>query len=193
MREKKEITEEDFSRLLDWLAPARDEAAQKYEEIRGGLIKFFNFRGCSEAETLTDETINRVAVKIGEVEFDGKVKQSTYFYSFASRIYLEDLRKRKRIADRTKEIAERFKENVKTEQTNIRGSVCLEKCLKKHPPQERELFLRYYGCEKSERAAERKKLADEQGINIENLHTKISRLRNTIRVCLKKCLNDVKL
>ena len=45
MRTNTEITQEDLVRLLRWLAPDEEEAAQKYEEIRKGLIKFFHFRG----------------------------------------------------------------------------------------------------------------------------------------------------
>ena len=47
--------------LLEWLDPNLDLAGEKYEEIRRGLIKIFGYRGCSDAEGLADETINRVA------------------------------------------------------------------------------------------------------------------------------------
>ena len=193
MRTKTEITQEDLARLLGWLAPDEETAAQKYEEIRKGLIKFFHFRGCADSETLADETFNRVAVKIAGVEFDGNVKQITYFYSFASKIYLEDLTERKKIAAKSKQIASKFEKQVKPEKTNSPGSVCLDKCLTKHPPQERQILLRYYSFGKNEKTEMRKKLADEQGINLEYLHTKISRLRKTVGECLRKCLNETKL
>jgi DNA-directed RNA polymerase specialized sigma24 family protein len=192
MRTKTEITQEDLARLLGWLAPDEDEAAQKYEEIRKGLIKFFYFRGCADPETLADETFNRVSVKIAAVEFDGNVKQITYFYSFASKIFLEDLTERKKIAAKSKQIVLKFEKKDKLDKPNNPGSVCLETCLKKHPPQERQILLRYYSFRKNEKTEMRKKLADEQGINLEYLHTKISRLRKTVGDCLRKCLNEVK-
>lgn len=193
MRTKTEITQEDLVRLLGWLAPDEEAAAQKYEEIRKGLIKFFYFRGCPDSESLADETINRVSVKIAAVEFDGNVKQITYFYSFASKIYLEDLTERKKIAAKSKQIASKFEKKDKLNKTSSPGAVCLEKCLTKHPPQERQILLKYYSFGKNEKAEMRKKLADDQGINLEYLHTKISRLRKTVGDCLRKCLNEIKL
>ena len=64
MKKHSEITQKDFEGLLDWLAPDREEAGKKYEEIRDGLIRFFRFKGCNDPEFLADETINRVASKI---------------------------------------------------------------------------------------------------------------------------------
>ncbi len=193
MRTKTEITQEDLVRLLGWFSPDAEDAGQKYEEIRKGLIKFFYFRGCPESETLADETINRVAVKIALVEFDGNVKQSTYFYSFAANIYLEDLTERKNIAAKSKQIAAKFEKDDNPDKKNSQSSVCLEKCLAKHPPQERQLLLKYYSFGKNEKAEMRKKMADDEGINLEYLHTKISRLRKTVGICLRKCLNEIKL
>jgi len=193
MRTKTEITQEDFERLLGWFSPDAEAAGRKYEEIRSGLIKFFYFRGCMDSEALADETINRVAVKIATVEFDGNVKQITYFYSFAANIYLEDLTERKKIAAKSKQIAEKFENGEKADETNIQGTVCLEKCLSEHPPQERQILLKYYSFGKNEKAEMRKKLAGELGISLEYLHTKVSRLRKAVGVCLKKCLNEIKL
>jgi len=193
MRIKTEITQEDLARLLGWFSSDTEKAGQKYEEIRKGLIKFFYYRGCADSETLADETINRVAIKIGVVEFDGNVKQITYFYSFAAKIYLEDLTERKKIADKSKQIAEKIENKEKSDKTNNSGSVCLEKCLAKHPPQERRILLKYYSFGKNEKAEMRKEMADEQGITLEYLHTKISRLRKIVGICLRKCLNEIKL
>ncbi len=193
MRTKTEITQEDLTRLLGWFSPDAEEAGRKYEEIRQGLIRYFSFRGCLDPETLADETINRVAVKIATVEFDGKVKKITYFYSFAANIYLEDLTQRKKIAAKSKQIAAKFEKKVQSDRTNNPGSVCLEKCLAKHPPQERQILLKYYSYGKNEKVAMRKNMADEQEISLEYLHTKISRLRKTVGICLKKCLNEIKL
>ena len=52
------LTQESFDALLNWLDPRREEAGQKYEDIRLRLIKIFTCRGCLEPEDLADETIN---------------------------------------------------------------------------------------------------------------------------------------
>ena len=54
------LTQEDFDRLLRWLDANLEAAGKEYEAIRQRLIKIFARRGCSEAEDLADETINRV-------------------------------------------------------------------------------------------------------------------------------------
>ena len=54
------LSQEAFDRLLAWLDPDRDRAGERYEEIRRKLIGIFLRRGCSTAEDLTDEAINRV-------------------------------------------------------------------------------------------------------------------------------------
>jgi hypothetical protein len=61
------LSQEAFDSLLEWLDSDREQAAMKYEDIRKRLIKIFTGRGCAEAEDLTDETINRVISKLGEL------------------------------------------------------------------------------------------------------------------------------
>jgi DNA-directed RNA polymerase specialized sigma24 family protein len=166
MRKNSEITPKDFNGLLARLSPDAEEAGEKYEQIRKGLIKYFYYRGALDPESLTDETINRVAAKLPEAPRDEKFVLANYFYSFAANIFLEDYRKRKKIE-----------------------GACMKKCLAGRAPEESELLLKYYGFEKGDRNVRRKMLAAQQGISIELLHTKVSRLRKALRDCLKKCLN----
>lgn len=97
MRKKIEISPKDFSGLLEFLSPDADEAAKKYEEIRERLIKYFYFRGCFDPESLADEAINRITVKLPAESFGGTGAFAGYIYSFASNIYREELRQRKKI------------------------------------------------------------------------------------------------
>ncbi len=187
MRKKTEITQEDFDGLLGWLASDAEEAGRKYETVRAGLINYFYYRGCADAEDLADETINRVATKINGTKFDENFKVNSYFYSFASKIYLEDYKQRKRFVSEPEDLAV-----LPPEEEYNPGAACLEDCLSKHPPEERSLLIKYYGFGKSERAEQRKRLAAEQKINILFLHTKISRLKKVLRECLRKCLDGKK-
>ncbi|HEY8459133.1 MAG TPA: hypothetical protein VIM99_02065, partial [Blastocatellia bacterium] len=63
-----EFTPEAFERFLNWLNPDREKAGQKYEDIRAGLIGYFNFRGCSGTEDLADETINRAIRQLPSIQ-----------------------------------------------------------------------------------------------------------------------------
>jgi DNA-directed RNA polymerase specialized sigma24 family protein len=194
MKEKPQITQEDFNNLLGWFSADADEAGRKYEEIRRGLIRFFRFRGCSEAEDLTDETINRIAQKFENLKFDENIKTITYFYSFASKIYLEDYSKRKRNDSKTKQIELLIEEKIKSIEPEKSPALdCLEGCLDKEPVEMRNLLLEYYSLEKSEKMQLRKKLAEEQNINMQLLHTRIYRMRNILRDCIKNCLAKKKL
>jgi DNA-directed RNA polymerase specialized sigma24 family protein len=188
MHEKTEITREDLVGLLGRLADDANEAAKKYEEVRRGLINFFLFRGCSDSEYLADETITRVAAKLQVIETDEKFKFDDYFYSFANRIYLEEYRKRKKfvpVYDITGMTA--------PEKESDSDVFCMQKCLAKHPPDERTLLIKYYNFEKSGRAERRRRLAAELETDITSLQTKISRLRKILRECLKICLDKKKL
>ena len=187
MRKKTEITQEDFDGLLGWLASDAEEAGKKYEQIREGLVNYFYYRGCLDAEGLADETINRVAAKLPGAHFDENFKFASYFYSFAAKIYLEDYKKRKKFVSEYEDL--KF---LPPEEESNPGLICLESCLAKHPPEERALLIKYYGFGKSERAEQRKLLAAQNKINILFLHTKISRLKKILRVCLKNCLDEKK-
>src|SRR4029434_1975050 len=62
------LTPEAFDSLLAAFDPNRESAAQKYLEIRGNLVRFFEWRGCPFPEDHADETFNRVARKIADGE-----------------------------------------------------------------------------------------------------------------------------
>ena len=81
MKKNWELSQEVFDALLAWLDSDREQAALKYEKIRGGLIKIFTGRACVEPEDLADETINRVAHKLKEIEKDFSGDPALYFLS----------------------------------------------------------------------------------------------------------------
>src|SRR6185503_11175891 len=61
-------TPEAFDKLLALFSFDRDEAGKIYEELRIRLIRFFEWRGCGSADTLADQTFDRVMRKIDEGE-----------------------------------------------------------------------------------------------------------------------------
>src|SRR5262249_60796897 len=67
-RKEWELTSEAFSKLLAELSPDSEAAGEKYEELRGQLIKFFEWRGSLFPDQHADEALNRVARKIDEGE-----------------------------------------------------------------------------------------------------------------------------
>ena len=190
MKQDSQITQELFDALLEWLSPDRDMAGRKYEEIRKGLVRFFLFRGCDEPDTLADETINRVAKKLSSFNFEKNVQTITYFYSFASNIYLEDVARRKK-----RVVLDDIERNLAgvtihpAHRAQDAKLQCLEECLRQRPESERALVIRYYAGEKAEKFEIRKAIASELCLNLGALHTKVHRVRALLRKCIELCLN----
>jgi DNA-directed RNA polymerase specialized sigma24 family protein len=174
------LGQESFEKLLTWLDSNREEAAAKYEGIRGRLIKYFTCNGCGDqAEDLGDETLDRVAKKLERNEipepFTGN--KALYFLAFAKNIRLENIRKPQTpppppvIPDTTEE-----------------ESDCLEKCAPILASEDRWLAIEYYRFEKSTKVDHHKKLAEKFGLTMPGLRTRIRRIRERLRPCIEECL-----
>ncbi len=63
-----DLTADGFETLLERLGEDKTQAAEKYEELRLKLIKYFVWRGVSNlfADNLADETLDRLAKKLAE-------------------------------------------------------------------------------------------------------------------------------
>ena len=176
------LTQARFDSMLKWLDPDRDAAATKYEAIRRRLTMIFEARGCAEAEDLADETINRVASRLGALgEYRGE--PARYFYGVANKVHLEYIRR----ASSTRAKSE--PEAVVSDEFKHRF-VCLERCLEKLPAQNRDLILKYYQQEKRGNLEARKVLAEQMGIHANALRIRAQRIRVSLQNCVSKCLKQ---
>ena len=173
------LTQESFDALLDWLDPQREQAGQKYEDIRSSLIKIFTSRGCFEPEDLADETINRVTRKLKQIEADFTGDPARYFYGVANKVHLEYLRRKPvqlpPVLPLTSDEVEREFE-------------CLERCMDQLTPENRQLVLQYYQEEKKARIDHRKLLAGKLGIAVNALRIRVCRIRASLQECVQACL-----
>jgi RNA polymerase sigma factor (sigma-70 family) len=177
------LTQEAFDALLAWLDPNRDAAAQKYESIRTRLIKIFSCRGCLEAEDLADETINRVTSKLADIQASFTGDPARYFYAVAKKILLEYSRRRP--APSLPEPTIDFEEfDAESEYE------CLDRCIGKLTPENRDLVLSYYQEEKHAKIAHRKQLAASLGIAVNALRIRAHRIRTELEQCVKQCLQE---
>lgn len=183
------LAKADFENLLSWLSTDREQAGVKYEEIRKGLINFFRYRGCSDPETLADETINRVATKVSGFDLSNQLKTITYFYGFASKVYLESisLTKKKEVQLEPNLILRHWKEKDADVDVDKEYD-CLESCLAKLPTDERAMIVLYYSEVKSAKFELRKKIARDINSKPGALHTKVHRIRNTLKKCIEACI-----
>ena len=175
------MSHESFEALLCWLDPDREQAAEKYEQIRTGLINFFTGRGHCEAEDLADETINRVISRLHEVSNQVTGERSRYFFGVARKVQLEYLRRK----------IPRNPPESTTDSGRVENEYrCLEECIAKLSRENRELVLRYYEADGREKIEQRKRLAKELGIAPNALRIRAYRIRTALQKCLEQCVED---
>jgi DNA-directed RNA polymerase specialized sigma24 family protein len=176
---------DDFERFLTWLNPDREQAGQKYEDIRRKLIRFFICRGCGvDSEELTDETIDRVVKKIQNIADSYVGDPLLYCVGVARNVFREWLEKQLRIrslrppppADSTEE-----KEQL---------DLCLQRCMKELTFENQDLILKYYTGDKKEKIENRKQLAEKFKIAPNALRIRAHRIRTQLRNCVEKCLAE---
>lgn len=165
-----DINQESFDALLNWLSPDRDEAGQKYEIIRRGLIRILQSHGVSNAESWADETINRVAQKV-PASFEGEPIR--YFFAFARNIIHE--------AKREREIpTEEFTECVTNSEERSDVYECLVKCINSLPEENRQLILDYYVYSGHYKIEVHKEIAEELGISKGALRNRAFQIRTRL-------------
>jgi len=180
MKKEWVLTKESFDALLAWLDTNPDSAALKYEKIRTRLIKMFACRGCLEPEDLADETIDRVARRLNDIEQTYAGEPVRYFYGVAKKIQLEHGRPKPSpqppVCDE-----ESDRDELEYE--------CLEHCMQKLLPEHRELVLQYYYEELGAKIVHRKQLAEQLGIAVNALRIRVYRIRASLVECIQQCMD----
>jgi RNA polymerase sigma factor (sigma-70 family) len=188
------LTEEAFSKLLEFLDPDRERAGEKYEDLRRTLVRFFEWRGTPAPEEHVDETLNRVARRLDE----GQVISNFggYCYGVARLVFMESLKGREREiisledADPRALVAAEDAGDAAAEEE--RRLECLEECLRKLPNESQELIMEYYQDERRDKIDRRKALAERLGIPRLALGNRAQRLRDKLAQCVKSCFTKKK-
>jgi DNA-directed RNA polymerase specialized sigma24 family protein len=176
-----------FERLLDLLDDDPARQAARFEILRQRLIRLLMWRGCRDPEALTDETIDRVAIKLAAgvvIESDDTFR---FCAGFARRIALEDMQR----ARRTQSMLAALKHHPEPEPLSGREEARLanlEACLDAISPVGREQILTFYQGEKGTRIAGRKRLAESLGITVNALRIRAHRLRARLEECVRQRL-----
>jgi DNA-directed RNA polymerase specialized sigma24 family protein len=187
-RREKDLTPENFGRLLDWLDRDRERAGQRYEQIRLRLIKIFECRGCTAAEELADETINRVAEKTQQIAESYVGDPASYFCGVAHKVYLEHARKiTPHLTALPTDVAEKKEPLQEEAEFQYR---CMEQCMESISIRNRELILAYYGTanDPQSKIAGRKELSQRLGIGANALWIRTHRIREGLKKCVAMCL-----
>jgi RNA polymerase sigma factor (sigma-70 family) len=184
------LTKEQFDQLLAWLNDDPGRAALRYEEIRRRLITIFLGRRCEDAEDLADETINRVAKKVGKLKETYVGDPSRYFFGVANKVSLEQCRKRGKPPPPPPEPP--------------RGELepylaCLDECLETLDPSSRELILHYYLEQRQAKILSHIEMGKRLGLKAGALRARAHRIRLKLQKCVLECLeraaqsNDIEL
>jgi len=182
------LTAEAFERLLSVLGSNREEAAVRYESIRGRLTRFFSWERCSFPEERADEALNRLARRVEQ----GEAVQNPESYAYGvARLMVKEAAveniRRDRAHGRWKE--EKLQPGQEGPEDGS-GATCLKRCLGALDEEQRKFVLEYYTGDSRGRIEQRKRMADASGIALNALRNRALRLRDKLEGCLKQCLKN---
>ena len=178
----RELGQQDFDRLLSWLDADRERAGYLYEQIRWRLVTILAARGCTLAEELTDETIDRVARRVTDIHETYTGEKALYFLGVMNNVHHEYLRRPPppRLMQVDEEVEAR-------EEIHL----CLDNCLAQLAPYSRQLIERYYAEDLKAKIDLRKVIARELGIKASSLRLRALRIREKLQTCIERCLDSV--
>jgi DNA-directed RNA polymerase specialized sigma24 family protein len=202
LREERALTSLAFTRLLEWLDDGVDSQGERYLEMRRRLIWYFDRRNRHSPEELADETLNRVARTLEESGVITITPPARYCYVVARFVLLEDLRKREhthlrlddpRSSEQHLALDVRARPREREDETAAlqeKRLGCLEKCLQKLKPEQRDLILEYYRDARREKIDRRREMAKRLGISMNALAIRACRIRDVLEECVSTCCKE---
>jgi DNA-directed RNA polymerase specialized sigma24 family protein len=178
-----------FEALLQQLAPDRDHAGVRYEQLRKRLLTIFTYRGCANAEELVDATMDRVARKLLEIAPGTVITDpGPYIVGVAWNIARESFRQQRTVAlpDRWDAAGPDTGEDAQDERDCEHD--CLDRCLRHLRPDDRDLVLTYYEADKRAKIERRAQLARERDISPNALRLRVHRITAQLRECVYRCV-----
>ena len=181
MKRERAPTAEEFEKLLGWIDPDPQQAGHRLLVIQARITKSFTSRGCVDAETLTDEVTNRVAVRIDTL-IKNYPNPLQCLLGFVDNVYREHIRDERKQANVQPPPKPRPAEVLEKEDE------CLKECMSTLLQRERDLFTRYFNVEKRTKGRIRKGLAEELNLTVNALRIQAHRLRKRLLDCVETCL-----
>ncbi len=173
------LRQEEFDRLLGWLDPDPRRAGLAYEKIRWRLIAILAARGCRSPEELADETIDRVARRVIDIQDSYVGDKAIYFLGVMNNVHHEYLKR---------PLPPRLPELNSDVEAKEHTHLCLERCLDKLTANSRRMIERYYAADKQAKIDLRKRIATEFGISLSTLRLRALRIREKLQACIEQCL-----
>jgi hypothetical protein len=180
-RRTERLTQEALERLLLALGRNRDEAAARYERLRARLVFFFARRQFILAESLADEALDRLAVRLTTGERIEVLE--SYAYGIARLVAQEEGRRSIREADANRHYARNISSASDT-QSERETQEAMEACLSQHSEADRKLLMEYYTTRGRALIDHRRQLAESLGMTPNAFRKRVFRLRRAIEVCV---------
>jgi DNA-directed RNA polymerase specialized sigma24 family protein len=199
MREKRVLTQRAFSQLLEWLDDGVHSHGETYLEMRRRLVAYFDRRNCLTPDELADEALNRIARTLEESGVITITPPARYCYVVARFVLLEDIRQRKqnpvsldapRIAADGPALDARQADSQEILAHRERRFDCLELCLGRLKPAQRELIVEYYRDSRRQKIERRRGLAERLGITMNALGIRACRIREALEACVQACCRE---
>jgi DNA-directed RNA polymerase specialized sigma24 family protein len=167
----RELDRASLDALLIALAPDRDDAGHRYEELRRRLINLFAWERCEAPEELADEVLNRLAVKINQGA--AVPHMDRFAFGIARMVMQEQVRKQRNRQAFLRE----FQSSSRLDTPRPRDVEAVESCLAVLPAERRELIEQYY-------LSDRTALAARLGISLNALRNRAMRIREELFNCV---------
>lgn len=180
------MSSDDYHRLLALLG-SDGNGERRYGELRARLVRLFEWRGARFPEDLADETLGRVARRLGdgiEIRADDPFR---YVCGVAHLVFKESLR-RERLNNPLDEAPEPVAQPELPDLDPDERVEALRTCLESLGETQRQLVLDYHRGERRGRIDGRKQLADGLGIELNALRIRVHRLRGRLENCVKSRL-----
>ena len=198
VRQERSLTPNALRQLLDWLDEGVESQGERYIEMRRRLVAYFDRRNRPAPDELADETLNRVARTLEESGEIAITPPARYCYVVARFILLEDLRRREHAYIRLDEprtcegMLGLSVSDPPDEAATLRERrfTCLDRCLEKLKPEQRELIVEYYRDTRREKIERRRTMAAKMGISMNALAVRACRIRDLLEACVGSCCKD---
>jgi len=144
------------------------------------LCTFFSQRQCGFADELADETINRVILKSSEEKIENRI---AYCYGVARNVYRESLRKERPHLD-----IDEVTIAAKVPEEPSFSRECLDRCLEKLSPDNRNLLLDYFSEAKLAKIELHRRISETLQTTQTALRMRVMRTKQKLKVCVQECM-----
>ena len=178
------LTRDLLDSLLSCLDQDRERAGEKYETLRRGLVRFFEWRGCVLADQHADETIDRAARKIGQGEQVRNIH--SYLVAVARFVYLEVAKEQEKVSAALRQIPQ-SSPTPEPKSEDLRLD-CVRACLQSLPAESSQLLMDYYQGQTRTKIDSRRRMAENSGISPHAFRMRLHRIRLKLEECAMDCM-----